>query len=629
MRRSPPVDPATEEEIARTSAKLHAQLARHRQEASLLRRTWNWLDDRAGLRGWLLPIRRRRLPGGARWEYSTASCLLWLLVVEVVTGLLLMTTYSPGSATAWASVHYIDRSAGGGFIRGVHYFASQALLILFAVHMVRVLLRAAFRAPFELIWITGLLLTPLVIGLAVTGNPLSASIKGASQIEVEGSIIGSTPLVGPMLKRALFGGEDVGQLTFTHLYFLHVALLPLLVGLLLIVHIAQIYRHGLSAPMIHPTKGRAVRYWPYQTVRNMTVLAIVVGVVSWLAWRYGAPLDAPADSELPYTPRPEWYLLFLFELRRHFSGQWEFVATIILPLLTLGLLLSMPLIDRLCTVRTSAVLRVLIVFVGLGGWIGLTLAAVMRDRNDPEFAASRAESARLANRACQLADQNGVPPEGAAALLRRDPQTRGPMLFKAHCASCHGYGENSSNASSSDAATKTSAPDLANFASRAWLTGMLDPAQHGGPRYFGNTKFAHSDMIEALTAICKEPRGAARLGDAAVALSAEAALPSQAAADAQDAARIATGRQRIAGKLGCTDCHRFHEQGDLGSAADLTGYGSRDWLIGIISNPEHERFYGKKLNDRMPAFAENPQSPEGNVLTGEEIELLAKWLRGE
>ena len=55
------------------------------------------------------------------------------------------------------------------------------------------------------------------------------------------------------------------------------------------------------------------------------------------------------------------------------------------------------------------------------------------------------------------------------------------------------------------------------------------------------------------------------------------------------------------------NCHHFHDAGDLGTAPDLTGYGSREWMIGMISDPEHERFYGEK-NDRMPAFASGGQS---------------------
>ena len=48
-------------------------------------------------------------------------------------------------------------------------------------------------------------------------------------------------------------------------------------------------------------------------------------------------------------------------------------------------------------------------------------------------------------------------------------------------------------------------------------------------------------------------------------------------------------------------CHKFHDAGTADAAPDLTGYGSRDWLMAFIANPAADRFYGKN-NDRMPDF---------------------------
>jgi ubiquinol-cytochrome c reductase cytochrome b subunit len=115
----------------------------------------------------------------------------------------------------------------------------------------------------------------------------------------------------------------------------------------------------------------------------------------------------------------------------------------------------------------------------------------------------------------------------------------------------------------------------------------------------------------------------------AQALSAEAALPRSAAADHDAQAPIAAGRELLTGKLACTDCHKFGDKGALGSAPDLTGYGSREWLLGMIANPQHDRFYPGDRNDRMPAFAEDTEHPERNLLSPRELQLLVDWLRGD
>jgi len=345
-----------------------------------------------------------------------------------------------------------------------------------------------------------------------------------------------------------------------------------------------------------------------------------------------APLDAPADPELPHTPRPEWYLLFLFELRRYFSGSSEFVVTIFAPLAVLGLLISMPFIDRKCSHRASMALRWFVVVAGVGGWVGLTLASAARDWRDEEFQASRQQAIELARRARTLADQELIPPEGAMVLLHDDPYTQGPLLFARHCASCHSHLAPDGQGIQ---ATDPSAPNLHGFASRDWIAGLLDVEQFASPHYFGKTKLLGGEMFGSLTELFEGAADAAdkvelrvQLKKAALALSAAAALPAQAESDQQDAAAIDEGVQLIVGELDCISCHRFGQQGELGSAPDLTGYGSREWLKGMISNPLHERFYPEERNDRMPAFAENSENPDGNLMTDRELNLLVDWLRG-
>ena len=110
--------------------------------------------------------------------------------------------------------------------------------------------------------------------------------------------------------------------------------------------------------------------------------------------------------------------------------------------------------------------------------------------------------------------------------------------------------------------------------------------------------------------------------DVIIALSAEAKLKSQTAADAKDASVIAAGRELIKGDIACTDCHAYGSPDEDATAPDLTGYGSRDWLMAFISNPAHPKFYGKR-NDRMPAFAED------KILDAKAIGLIADWLRGD
>jgi quinol-cytochrome oxidoreductase complex cytochrome b subunit/mono/diheme cytochrome c family protein len=581
----------------------------------------DWLDLRLDYRLIRNRLSNRILPNGPGWAYTSASCLLWLLVIQCFTGLLLMATYCPSMTSAWASVHFIDQTSAGRFLRGIHHYASHAMIILFGVHVLRVLSTAAYRAPRELVWITGLLLFPLMIVWTVTGNPLSVSQKGIAQIEVEGNILGSTPILGPFLRRLLFGGEEIGSLTLTRLYFLHVGLLPVLIGGLCFVHLHQVIKHSpYRAADNDDSTPAELTYWPNQTIRNMIALMVVVGIISFFAWKDGAPLHAPADPDLAFSPRPEWYFRWLFELRRYFSGNTEFIATMVIPSAFLLAFMAAPFVDRFGSNWISAACRALIIVACFGGWSWLTILSYLQDSRDSAYLAETAEFDKLSARALALAETEPITDKGAIELLRRDPQTQGPRLFARHCASCHSHTDSQGRG---PVAAEPSAPNLFGIGTADWNAGFLDPDRIVSDDYFGLTKFRDGDMAQHVRDQFGGDDDAAKkvkIHAIAVALAAEAGL------EQDDSALVSTGRELIKSGSGCTDCHRFHDQGDLGTAPDLTGYASASWLKQLISKPTDVRFYADR-NDRMPEFASDPGHPELNLLSSRELDLLIHWLR--
>jgi ubiquinol-cytochrome c reductase cytochrome b subunit len=254
----------------------------------------------------------------------------------------------------------------------------------------------------------------------------------------------------------------------------------------------------------------------------------------------------------------------------------------------------------------------------------LTLQAWYQDRADPVYgrAVSRArvESDRVQALAAGL---QGIPPEGVIALARRDPFLQGPRLFAVHCAGCHRYdGHDGLGVGNSDLPT---ASDLRGFASRAWLMGLLDPGRVDSLDYFGATKFREGKMVRFVKRDVAgfEPAQKEQLHKVLTALAAEAGLPSHAELDQRDAAILEEGRRLIDHEdMRCTECHRFRGLGEDPAGPELTGYGSREWLIEFIRDPAHERFYGQR-NDRMPRFGAE------QILDDASIGLIADWLRGD
>jgi ubiquinol-cytochrome c reductase cytochrome b subunit len=217
-----------------------------------------------------------------------------------------------------------------------------------------------------------------------------------------------------------------------------------------------------------------------------------------------------------------------------------------------------------------------------------------------------------------------------------DPETelaRAERLFRQNCAACHSH---SNEHGVRIAAADPSAPNLHGFGSRAWLAGLFDPEKIVSDQYFGNTRHAEGDMATFVTSDFAEldEDGKKKVESIVAALSAEAALPSQAEADkqAEDDGTLEKGRAAMAESFdsgSCIDCHKFREEGDVGSAPDLTGWGSKDWLTRFLADPAHEDFY-RDTNDRMPAFRREDAGPTIQpLLSTEDVDLLARWLRGE
>jgi ubiquinol-cytochrome c reductase cytochrome b subunit len=390
----------------------------------------------------------------------------------------------------------------------------------------------------------------------------------------------------------------------------------------------------------------------------------------------GAELGAPADPSESYAAaRPEWYFLFLFQFLKVFEG-WgatgEFFGAIVVPGLIMAVMFLMPIIGNwrlghrfnvaftLGIIAGAALLTALALnedYCSL--WIdkaALADAAKLHDEtggdeakiaaalgDDPaKIAAMRKQLAKLeawqnshaflaaarqakleAARAVELAGRpERIPPTGALDLVRRDPLLRGPKLFGLaegkDCASCHAHVDPAAPEAAATFAA-ASAANLHRFGTTAWVRGLFDPQRVAGPEYFGNTAHKDGDMVayvrdEMADRTKWKPD---EIEAVAVALAAEAGLPDAAAT----AAQVERGRALIADGDRCGACHEFGGNGTgFGAAPDLTGWAGRDWIVGIIADPTHERFYGD-TNDRMPAFEK--------LLTAEQIGLLADWLRGD
>jgi ubiquinol-cytochrome c reductase cytochrome b subunit len=602
----------------------------------MLRKLSDWFDHRTGYRDLVRGALYENIPGGARWRYVWGSTLVFTFAVQMITGIFLWMAYSPSSTTAWESVYYIQNKMWGGWLlRGIHHYTAHAMVVLIALHMLQVIIDGAYRAPREVNFWVGLILLQIVLALSLTGYLLPWDQKGYWATQVATNIAGSIPGVGTGIQKLVVGGDQYGHHTLTRFFALHAGLFPALMIAFTAFHLYVFRRHGIHSK--EPKKAPDQPFWVDQVLKDAVACLAVLMVVLILCLKpalkhgfsdaglLGAELGAPAEPSESYgAARPDWQFLFLFQFLKlpWFQGENEFLGAVVIPGLVMLVLFLMPFIGRWRLGHRFNVALIIALFVGAGV---LTAAALIEDARKPAYKSAVAQAARDADRARILASE-GIPPAGAISLMRSDPATQGPRIFAQHCASCHRHGGEDGLGNKPDLAKQPqSAPDLKGFGSREWIANLLDPKQIDQPHYFGGTKFKKSDMVEFVKdEIGKaDADGKKEIEKIVMALSAEAQLRKQIEEDRRDAPRIAEGRKLIAESddFECTQCHKWHDAGKT-KAPDLTGYGSRQWMIEFVSNPSHKRFYGDK-NDRMPLFGEK------QLLTERQIEMVVDWLRGE
>ena len=199
---------------------------------------YRWIDERADLTRTLSPLLFRKIPRGVGWWYTFGSATLFTFVLQAVTGIFLGMYYSPSPDHAYDSVRYISEEAAlGSFIRGLHHWGASAMVVLVVLHL--------------------LLLT---LGFGFTGYLLPWDEKAYWATTVGTNMAGTVPIVGGHLLKLLRGGAELGAVTLTRFYALHVLLLPALTAGLIGVHLYLVVKQGISAPPDMMTGREDSRY---------------------------------------------------------------------------------------------------------------------------------------------------------------------------------------------------------------------------------------------------------------------------------------------------------------------------------------------------------------------------------
>ncbi len=218
---------------------------------NVLKHIYFWVDERLEMHDYIKKdILDKPIPKGLNLSYCFGGITFFLFVMLAVTGYFMTLYYVPSPEQAYDAVDYLTFEVPmGQVIRGIHHWSGNLMMVTIFLHMLRVFIYGAYKKPREINWISGVFLFCLVMGFGFTGYLLPWDQKAYWATKVGTSIMGTVPVVGDYTLRLMRGGPDLGALTLTRFYTLHVLFLPLVTVIFLLAHFVMIRKQGISSPL--------------------------------------------------------------------------------------------------------------------------------------------------------------------------------------------------------------------------------------------------------------------------------------------------------------------------------------------------------------------------------------------
>lgn len=242
-----------------------------------------------------------------KWFYCMGATPLVLFGLQIITGILLTFYFIPSPDLAYESIRHITEDVRLGFwIRGLHRWGSNLMIISLLLHITRVFFTSAYQKPRELNWILGVVLFFLTLMFAFTGYSLTYNQLSYWATTVGTNLIREVPLIGGWVLTILRGGSDVTANTLTRFYFLHIWALPPLLIFFIFIHVLILRLHGVSE--IEGGSKGYYPFYPHHFYKIVIASLFLVALISTLTVIYPPGLGVPADPAVtPPLIKPEWY----------------------------------------------------------------------------------------------------------------------------------------------------------------------------------------------------------------------------------------------------------------------------------------------------------------------------------
>ncbi len=210
----------------------------------MIARFTNWFDRRTGLKTWMREKRAQAVPSHT-FFYCFGGISLFIILLQVLTGVLMLFHYTPNPLEALKSIQYMSNEVPFGWlVRNMHRWGATLLLASIFTHMITVFYRKAYRQPRELNWMSGVLQFLVVFLFVLSGIILPWDWRAYWSYAIWVDYIATWPLIGEPVKDFV-----LDTFTIYRSFITHVVLLPLFLFVLLAFHFKMVRKHGIAEPL--------------------------------------------------------------------------------------------------------------------------------------------------------------------------------------------------------------------------------------------------------------------------------------------------------------------------------------------------------------------------------------------
>lgn len=239
--------------------------------------------------------------------------------IVTASGIYVYIFFDTGITQAYSSVEYMthDQWYAAGVMRSLHRYASDGLVVVMLIHLLREFALDRARGVRWFSWVTGLPVLVMVYVAGISGYWLVWD-KLAQYVAIASTEwLDKLPIFGQPIARNFLSPDTLEGRFFTLMIFLHIAV-PLIALGVLWMHLQRV-----SRPRINPPRGLALG-----TGLSMLVLSIAYPAVS----------QGPADlAQVPGRVGLDWFYLPAFPLIETLPGPLTWGAAAVLSLIMVAI----------------------------------------------------------------------------------------------------------------------------------------------------------------------------------------------------------------------------------------------------------------------------------------------------